>query len=189
MQLTKVDPWKRVEAPKSRHIWANPRVATIKGIGIAYNETESKLDAKQYLDNEVPDTDTRTYTNVLSAAHDNLSPDYDFYDTGDVVPNNSNAEPESTILTANQKYGTTKRILKRKGSSPTKDQVARKKLKIADGTIIDQANNKELPVKLTTKEKKLKRITEVAENLRVINQRQGTAASQVANLDVYQDED
>ena len=188
MQLTNVDPWKRVEAPKSRHVWCNPRLATIKGIGIAYNMTDSKLDAKQYLDNDVPNTDTRTYRNVLSSAHDNLSNDFDFYNAGDTVPNNTDAEPESTILTSDHTFGTTKRIAKRKGTSPTREQIAAKKLKTTDGTIIDQANNKDLPVKLTTKQKKLKRITEVANNLRVINQRQGTAATQVASLDPYQDE-
>lgn len=176
-----------MSAPKSRHVWVSPRLVTIKGIGMGYNIVEDKTEKKQYEEDRQPKQDTSRYSNILRESYQNLSPDFDFYTGTDTVPDNSNAIPETTILTKTNTQQTVRQIPKRKGSSPTKSQIEAKKLKIDKGTIIDQRQNKDLPVKLTATKKRTWRVTTIAPDISTVEPRQDTAATQVASLDPYQD--
>lgn len=186
-QLTNVDPWKRAAAPKTRHVWVNPRLVTIKGIGIGYNMTDEKLTHKNYEEDRRPQDNTSSYSNILNESYRNLSTDYNFYAGSQKVPNNTNAIPETTILTKTNTQTTVRQIPKRKGTSPTPTEKRAKKLRVDRGTIIDQNNNKDLPVKITATKNQTWRVTTINPNISTVEPRQDTAATQVASQNPYQD--
>lgn len=105
----------------TRHVWINPRLATIKGVGIGYDMNASKLTDTTYQENEEPPKNTNNYSNVLSKAYKNLSSDYSFYTATQLVPDNSDAKPLATILTKDSTTTQVPQIAKRKGDPPSSE--------------------------------------------------------------------